>query len=259
MRICSVEDCGGKFNAKGFCKFHYQRNYTNIPLTSPKKNDGTQGCKAKGCNEKHFAKGYCGFHRARVILNIPFDIPKRHRDGTQGCKVSKCYRKHGSKGYCNEHYKRITAGWSLKELEKPFDLRDPNRGCLFKECNNKHSARGLCKRHYNLVVFNEMNPKPAKDLYEWIRQLRAWSGAVKALVNGLCWCGEKAVQSHHIFGKIKYPKLSLNINNGISLCFDHHMEVHGNKEAFSKHAFTKQTISLGKCPVNVIQLAISSD
>lgn len=58
--------------------------------------------------------------------------------------------------------------------------------------------------------------------------LNTWAKLIREL-NPLCWCGEKATHSHHIFEKALYPKLSLNPNNGIALCLAHHYEVHGKK------------------------------
>jgi len=58
--------------------------------------------------------------------------------------------------------------------------------------------------------------------------LRSWSRTVRSRDNNKCQiCGsEKGVVSHHIFYKSLYPKLSLNINNGVTLCVLHHKEVH---------------------------------
>src|SRR3990167_6291985 len=59
--------------------------------------------------------------------------------------------------------------------------------------------------------------------------LREWSLAVRNLNNKCVICGEKACESHHIIHKKYYPELSLNLNNGISLCLIHHKQAHGNK------------------------------
>lgn len=56
-----------------------------------------------------------------------------------------------------------------------------------------------------------------------------WSQSVKERNGGLCWCGNKAQDAHHIFYKSYYPKLALSHNNGIGLCKKHHYEVHGQR------------------------------
>jgi len=58
--------------------------------------------------------------------------------------------------------------------------------------------------------------------------LRKWSGFIREKQNNKCQiCGKEAIAVHHIFHKVLYPKLSLNFNNGICLCEEHHNEVHG--------------------------------
>lgn len=62
---------------------------------------------------------------------------------------------------------------------------------------------------------------------EYKSALISWAKTIKKRSNYLCFCGNKAVNTHHIFHKAKYPKLSLNLNNGIALCLQHHNEAHG--------------------------------
>jgi len=58
---------------------------------------------------------------------------------------------------------------------------------------------------------------------------QSWSSFVRQQDNNTCFCGTPATVAHHIIHKATYPKLSLNLNNGISLCDRCHNEVHGNK------------------------------
>ncbi len=54
-----------------------------------------------------------------------------------------------------------------------------------------------------------------------------WSKTIKKRDNDKCQiCGNKADVSHHILFKAKFPELSLNENNGITLCNIHHNEIH---------------------------------
>ena len=58
VRICSVDGCELKHNAKGFCHHHYLKNKTyGDPLYVVIKN-----CSIDGCDLKHFAKGLCQIH-----------------------------------------------------------------------------------------------------------------------------------------------------------------------------------------------------
>lgn len=55
-----------------------------------------------------------------------------------------------------------------------------------------------------------------------------WSKTIKKTSGNCCAvCGSTdKLHSHHILHKAKYPELSLNVNNGIPLCKQHHDEVH---------------------------------
>lgn len=58
--------------------------------------------------------------------------------------------------------------------------------------------------------------------------LSDWSRVIKKNHNDCVVCGSKEkLEAHHILLKSKYPKLALNVNNGVTLCKEHHYEVHG--------------------------------
>ena len=54
--------------------------------------------------------------------------------------------------------------------------------------------------------------------------LMAWSNKIRK--NPCAICGKKAQHAHHILYATNYPKLLLNLNNGVPLCVYHHAEVH---------------------------------
>ena len=62
---------------------------------------------------------------------------------------------------------------------------------------------------------------PFDDLYYFSREVRIRDGH-KCII-----CGKtRHLTSHHLFNKAKYPLLKYNINNGVSLCFNCHIELH---------------------------------
>jgi len=63
---------------------------------------------------------------------------------------------------------------------------------------------------------------------EYTIKLNKWSLDIKYKDNWICQsCGStKELNAHHIFHKAKYPNLSLNLNNGITLCYKCHRETH---------------------------------
>jgi 5-methylcytosine-specific restriction endonuclease McrA len=63
---------------------------------------------------------------------------------------------------------------------------------------------------------------------KYMYALYSWSKAVRHILGESCSICKSTdgLNSHHIFPKAKYPLLSLNVNNGIPLCKEHHLEVH---------------------------------
>ncbi len=64
---------------------------------------------------------------------------------------------------------------------------------------------------------------------EYRHAIHGWSNSVKNHDYNICQiCGSlEDLNSHHLFHKNLHPKLSLNLNNGITLCKLCHNEVHG--------------------------------
>jgi len=63
--------------------------------------------------------------------------------------------------------------------------------------------------------------------FEYKRRLQAWSIIVRYNFKNRCAvCFAPSKDSHHIIFRNKYPELSFNLNNGISLCSICHKEIH---------------------------------
>ena len=105
--------------------------------------------------------------------------------------------------------------------------------------NNKEKQKAYTKRYYkehpeiclksNLKQFKMIGNifNLTSEKYMWA--LISWSRAVKKDKSCVI-CGSKNnLNAHHLFYKNLYPKLSLNINNGITLCKKHHNETHGKE------------------------------
>ena len=66
-----------------------------------------------------------------------------------------------------------------------------------------------------------------RDHQSYMSALVSWTKVIRKRDDNDCQiCGEDAKFVHHILFKAKIPKLSLNENNGISLCKIHHDEIH---------------------------------
>lgn len=63
MKICSIEECGGKILARGWCGKHYKRwrKYGD-----PAKLRDKPACSIAGCDADFYARGHCEKHYAKM-------------------------------------------------------------------------------------------------------------------------------------------------------------------------------------------------
>lgn len=81
----------------------------------------------------------------------------------------------------------------------------------------------------NMRQLEKVGKPLGKSSIEYNNALQALSKTVKKQAK-CAICGiEIDLKAHHIFYKSSYPKMSLNMNNVIVLCQQHHYEVHGKK------------------------------
>lgn len=153
------------------------------------------------------------------------------------CKLLYCKNKHHKEGYCENHYNNfIYSGnplWTTKN----------HIGCSIKDCNNKHHSKGLCEFHYSknkkkIRLKNNLprsiNPYLEKlgkifDMTDsqYVHAIDLWSKTIKKLDNNMCKnCdSKKDLNAHHIQPKKDFPELSLDLNNGVTLCDECHNEL----------------------------------
>ena len=62
--LCSVEDCGRLWVAKGLCMRHYQQQRRYGRITDL---DNVEQCTMRGCERLRVARGYCWKHYARYV------------------------------------------------------------------------------------------------------------------------------------------------------------------------------------------------
>lgn len=172
------------------------------------------------------------------------------------CKIGDCFKPSYRKGFCTNHYSKLrNYGDPLKSGN--IRKREHNEFCSINDCNEKYFAKDLCKRHYNIQPY--IKKKDCEASRKWkLRNLdrvvinntrylekigrilnltssqynfaiNIWAKIVKYRDNNKCViCGSiENLNAHHIIYRKDYPELSLNVNNGITLCVDNHNEVHG--------------------------------
>lgn len=144
--------------------------------------------------------------------------------------------KYNMKLYYKYHEKRKAHSreYAQRENIRPKRLKlgriyyQKNREIIIKRVAEWHklhpeSSLKSMKKHIKKM---ETALELPNNTYSWA--LQSWSKTIRKINGNYCAiCGSThKLNSHHIFYKSQHPELSLNINNGIPLCKEHHLEVH---------------------------------
>lgn len=154
-RTCSVQDCTGRYKARGLCDKHYQRALRGGDLPTNYVARLKRGCSVEGCQRRHYGAGFCNPHWQRAKQGRPIEGEIKALDPGRGCSAPNCERPHGQNGYCQAHNKRFKLG---KDLSRPIQVRDPSRVCVVSGCEGKYFAVGGCSKHQ--ALFRKYNITP---------------------------------------------------------------------------------------------------
>lgn len=138
------------------------------------------------------------------------------------------YQKNKEK-YRNSHKRWIfTHNINWNELCRKQRDSNPGKHSMYqKKSKQKYPEKQL---KYLMNHFRKYGKVFDLSDKEYQYALFHWSRTVKKIIGKSCIiCGIQPTQSHHIFHRAKYPKLSLNVNNGVPLCVIHHNEVHDKR------------------------------
>ena len=155
-------------------------------------------------------KKYYSEHREQFLIQCK----KYREEHREEHKIQK--RKYRSKH--SEEVKARQRKWYVEHFEqisnqsKKWHEEHPEQ---IRKSQAKHVKRKLAK-FANLFDLSKSDMRMAKTI---------WSAQVRQ-DKRCAICTRKAIHAHHILHASKYPNLSLNPNNGIPLCRDHHVEVH---------------------------------
>lgn len=94
-RMCSVDGCEGKHDARGLCSKHYEIFRRENPVAF---------CSVDGCNKSHKGRGYCETHLRRLRKWGTIEDPIKTE---RLCSVDGCNNKHEARGYCSLHFIRL--------------------------------------------------------------------------------------------------------------------------------------------------------
>ncbi len=90
MRLCEIEGCGRKHDARGLCKMHNMRRWRyGDPLAeiSRPQNRGVETCTFPGCSNPHDSFGLCRTHRVRQIKHgdPAYTVPSKQKPTCADC------------------------------------------------------------------------------------------------------------------------------------------------------------------------------
>ncbi len=207
MKLCSVKTCSNKYIAKNFCNKHYLE-FKKYGLIRP-----INTCLVIGCNNKYNSKGYCRLHYIRLRNHNNTDKPvKTYKNRL--CDIDGCDKKHKANGLCENHY---ASKWNR---DNPEIVKRNN-----KIWTSKNPEKILS---YNIKSLSRIGKTLNMNSMEYQYAQQSWSIMIRKLDNKTCKnCNSKEkLHAHHIMPKSLFPKLALDVNNGITLCETCHRNIH---------------------------------
>jgi 5-methylcytosine-specific restriction endonuclease McrA len=103
---------------------------------------------------------------------------------------------------------------------------------IIKPKSKKSRRRKTTKTKRDIKIPRPTTFQQAKALYN-SPVYKAWRVSVFERDDHACqMCGQQggSLEAHHIRPKRRFPKLTLEVNNGITLCFDCHRRIVTGKE-----------------------------
>ena len=114
-----------------------------------------------------------------------------------------------------------------KQYRKKYNRENKEKIKLYKrKYDRDHQEIYLKSNLKQLKKYGDMFNMNSNE-YSWA--IQSWSKTIKKRDRRKCKiCNSaKNINAHHIFQKNIYPQLSLNINNGVTLCKKCHGKTHG--------------------------------
>ena len=176
--------------------------------------------KARAAYKKQYLKQYYKDHRE--------ERKQYNKDHSEKIKAYK-------KQYRKDHREEIKVHNKQYNKDHPRDRRAENRQYYkdhreeqlthTKQYHKDHPEVGL---KANRKLLKKLGKSFDLDCDEMMYAINAWSKTVRKRDNNKCtWCNStKTLVSHHIWHKAFCPESALDVDNGITLCHDCHVEQH---------------------------------
>lgn len=101
-RICSIESCGRKHYAKGWCNLHWKR-WRKHGDPSTVSEVARQPCSVVDCDRLAVARGWCDMHWRRWRKHGDPAVGERRRNR---CTITGCVGLVVARGWCSKHHAR---------------------------------------------------------------------------------------------------------------------------------------------------------
>jgi hypothetical protein len=131
VKVCSVEGCGRKYVARGYCALHYAQKH------KAREFDGTikerrSVCCIDGCNNKHWQHGYCKHHFNKLVVSprkrktwfkcLCNDCDRKTQHSSHLCAYHRMIKYGDNKGEHNGNWKGGTSQYKNHYLMKKLRL-----------------------------------------------------------------------------------------------------------------------------------------
>lgn len=188
-------------------------------------------CNIVGCDSIIHAKYLCMKHYQKLIKYGDPCYKMRNMDHIKFCSIIDCSGKYYGLNLCKKHYDQ-----KLYDENKGKRLKQHIKWFKNNPQKKKESDRKYHKNHPEVSL--KANKKQLEKLGEYFDMssqqykytLQAWSKTIKKRDKICQKCGSSSnLNTHHIQPKSEYPELSLDLDNGITLCEKCHEKMHGFK------------------------------
>jgi hypothetical protein len=105
---CTVQGCGRKHKARGYCQTHYMQQMRGAPITptiASRDRNAPPICSEQDCGQPTTSKGLCATHYARLLRHGHTRPTKRTKD-YKPCALNGCANHCYALGLCHRHYTR---------------------------------------------------------------------------------------------------------------------------------------------------------
>jgi len=140
-QFCTIEACGRKHKARGYCNVHYAQYKRGGPITPDIKTrdrNTPPQCVEHNCSSPVKSKGYCQMHYVRIVRYGSTDCPERTKP-EKTCSVAGCDRVLYYSGMCGKHsqIERKLRRYGLTPIQYDEMLSAQGGVCYICKTDNK--------------------------------------------------------------------------------------------------------------------------